>query len=442
MDEWYRTTLGDLCAVGICELQTGPFGSQLHAHDYLPDGVAVVPTEAIRARRIDHSVLPRIAEEKATSLARHRLQSGDILFARRGVQATGHIGVIREAESGFICGTGAIRLRVESRNDKINTEFLSHLLADPAAIEWFKFHAIGATMPNLNEGIIRSFSVLLPPLREQREIARVLSALDDKIDLNRRMNETLEAMARALFKDWFVDFGPTRAKQEGMEPYLAPDLWSLFPERLDVEGKPEGWQAFLLEHIAEHCKGTVCPSDRPDNLFEHYSLPAFDKGQNPAMDLGQTIKSNKTPVPKGAVLLSKLNPEIPRVWLPDDLTDTPQIASTEFLVFLPKAPSGRATLYCLFRDAGFKRMLEGMVTGTSKSHQRISPPALLKRRVLCGSNSALAALESVLAPALSRLRSNRAESRTLAQTRDLLLPKLMSGEIRVEDAEKTMEAHL
>ena len=83
----------------------------------------------------------------------------------------------------------------------------------------------------------------LAPLVEQRAIAAILGALDDKIDLNRRMNETLEAMARAIFKDWFVDFGPTRAKMEGRAPYLAPEIWSLFPDRLDDEGKPEGGRA-------------------------------------------------------------------------------------------------------------------------------------------------------------------------------------------------------
>ena len=298
----------------------------------------------------------------------------------------------------------------------------------------------GSAQPSLNRNYIHPIPIRVPRRPEQDRIVDLLSALDDKIELNRRMNETLEAMARALFKDWFVDFGPTRAKQAGMERYLAPELWSLFPERLDGEGKPEGWQEFRLEQIAEHCKGNISPSNTPDKLFEHYSLPAFDKGQNPAMDLGETIKSNKTPVPKGAFLLSKLNPEIPRVWLPEVAREAPQIASTEFLAFLPKAPIGPATLYCLFREDGFRRMLEGMVTGTSKSHQRISPPALLGRQVLCASGLAVTTLETTLSPITSRLLSNRAESRTLAQTRDLLLPKLMSGEMRIRDAESTIEA--
>ena len=170
--EWRSCTIGELCEAGAVELQTGPFGTQLHAHDYVEDGVPVVPTEAIRNRQIDHSVLPKISLGKAEELARHRLEPGDILFARRGVQATGHIGCVRMAESGFLCGTGAIRLRVRGHDRNISPDFLSHVLANPASVEWFKFHAIGATMPNLNEGIIRSFPLKIPPLSEQRASPR------------------------------------------------------------------------------------------------------------------------------------------------------------------------------------------------------------------------------------------------------------------------------
>ena len=113
--------------------------------------------------------------------------------------------------------------------ESVLPEFLSHVFANPASVDWFKFHAIGATMPNLNEGIICSFPLVLPPIGDQQAIATLLSALDDKIDLNRRMNETLEAMARVIFKDWFVDFGPTRAKAEGRPPYLAPDSGLFLP---------------------------------------------------------------------------------------------------------------------------------------------------------------------------------------------------------------------
>ncbi|HNR21945.1 MAG TPA: restriction endonuclease subunit S [Steroidobacteraceae bacterium] len=253
-DDWRKASIGALCDAGDAELQTGPFGTQLHAYDYVDDGVPVVPTEAIRARQIDHSVLPKITQTKAKELERHRLRPGDILFARRGVQAAGHIGCVRKAEDGFICGTGAIRLRVARDSDAIDPAYLSHVLADPSSVQWFKFHAIGATMPNLNEGIIRSFPLSVPPLSEQRAIAHILGTLDDKIELNRRMGETLEAMARALFKSWFVDYHPVRAKAEGRDTGLPKPLADLFPARLvdsDVGEIPDGWEVARLTSAVE-----------------------------------------------------------------------------------------------------------------------------------------------------------------------------------------------
>lgn len=109
----------------------------------------------------------------------------------------------------------------------------------------------GSTMPILNKGHFSSLILQAPPLPEQLAIARILGTLDDKIELNRRTNETLEAMARDIFKDWFIDFGPTRTKIEGREPYLAPDLWALFPDRLDDEGKPDRWETTPIAELIE-----------------------------------------------------------------------------------------------------------------------------------------------------------------------------------------------
>ena len=105
----------------------------------------------------------------------------------------------------------------------------------------------GAAQPILNKTDFGRLPILIPPKKSQQAIASVLGAFDDGIELNRRASETLEAMARAIFKDWFVNFGPVRAKMEGQPPYLAPDAWALFPDRLDDEGNPAGWRADLIE---------------------------------------------------------------------------------------------------------------------------------------------------------------------------------------------------
>lgn len=298
----------------------------------------------------------------------------------------------------------------------------------------------GAAQPILNKTDFGRLPIDVPPIEDQRKISAILAALDDKIELNRRMNDTLEAMARAIFKDWFVDFGPTRAKMEGRAPYLAPEIWALFPAVLDVEGLPRGWGNFRLNQLASIAKGSISPLSEPQETFEHFSLPAFDAGQAPTLDMGETIKSNKVLVPADAVLLSKLNPEISRVWLTGPKGQFTQVASTEFLAFQPLGSTSRALLYCLFCSDPFKAMLESMVTGTSKSHQRVSPSALLDQSVLAANPRVWQAFAPVVSPFLERQIANRVEIQTLAATRDLLLPKLMSGEIRVRDAEKIVEA--
>ncbi len=435
MADWRTTTLGELCSAGVAEIQTGPFGSQLHAHDYVVRGVPVVPTEAIGDRRIKHSVLPNISEDKAKSLQRHRLRPGDILFARRGVQATGRSAIVRDDEDGFVCGTGAIRFRLHHPASSVYPEFLSHVLASPASVEWFKFHAIGATMPNLNESIIKSFAFAVPSLAEQRAIVSILDALDEKIDLNRQMNTTLEMMARAIFKDWFVDFGPTRAKMEGRPPYLASDLWALFPDRLNDEGTPDRWANESLSALVHLINTTVIPTEHPDEVFEHHSLPAFDAGRHPVREAGRSIMSNKFIVPPGAVLVSKLNPEIVRVWLVDVNLGPRAIASTEFLVLQPISTDNRAFIYCCTSESHFRQRLESMVSGTSKSHQRVSPSAVLGLSLVLPPPEIMMAFSKLVTPMLDRILSNQREAISLAETRDLLLPRLLSGELPVRDAE-------
>ena len=301
-------------------------------------------------------------------------------------------------------------------------------------IDWIGFNDKSG-VPGINRNDVHMSHVVLADKDEQKIIEEFLGILDDKIELNRQTNETLESMARTLFKDWFVDFGPTRAKMHGCTPYLTADFWSLFPDRLDIQtGLPEGWEVFRLCDLVKHHKRTLTPSEFPGTIFELFSIPAFNKEQTPALDLGETIRSNKTIVPEMSILLSKLNPEVSRVWLPELPSDYKQISSTEFLAFTAKEPAGRSLLYCLMRDNGFRAMLQSMVTGTI--HQRVSPPSLLEREVICGQTDIFNHFESIASSLLGPVLANRAEARTLAQTRNLLLPKLITGEIRLLEAER------
>ena len=140
------------------------------------------------------------------------------------------------------------------------------------AVKHYKLGEVddGSPIPSTTRAAVYMLELDVPPKPEQRAIAHILGTLDDKIELNRKRNQTLEAMARALFKDWFVDFGPVRARMEGQEPYLPADLWQLFPDRLDDEGKPEGWSERPLDEIADFLNGLALqkfpPADPDDSL--------------------------------------------------------------------------------------------------------------------------------------------------------------------------------
>ena len=292
----------------------------------------------------------------------------------------------------------------------------------------------GSAIPSTSRTDFYGVPVKVPPLTEQRSIAHILGTLDDKIELNRRMNQTLEEMTRAIFKDWFIDFGPTRAKMEGREPYLSEEVWNLFPKVLSGDAMarlPQGWRRFMLDELANLHRESLSPSKEPDKVFEHYSIPSFDSGQFPSYETGENIRSNKVIVRAGTVLLSKLNPQVSRVWIPNPLTRHTQVASTEFLQFGPKAGFGQGLLCCLLKSDNFRLLLEGMVTGTSKSHQRVHPKALLNHEVIAGDSATFDGFESLLSPILTRITSNKIEAQSLAGLRDALLPRLVSGSLRV-----------
>ena len=361
-----------------------------------------------------------------TTDARKYSKHKDVLFCVRG-----STGKMNWSDKEYAIGRGIAAIRHKRSTDfhpLIRSIIEYHL---PTLLQM----ATGSTFTNVSVRQLAEIPFISVNESEQLAIASLFGVLDEKIELNRQTNETLEAMTQALFKDLFVDFGPTRAKMEGHEPCLAPDLWSLVPDRFDAKtGLPEGWEVFRLRDLAYHHKRTLQPSEFPGAVFEHFSMPAFGKGQTPALDLSETIKSNKTIIPKMSVLLCKLNPEISRVWLPEPPSDYQQVSSTEFLAFTAKKPAGRSLLYCLLRDDRFQDMLKSMVTGTC--HQRVSPPSLLERKVLCGKADIFNHFESIAGSLLGSTFANRVEARTLAQTRNLLIPKLISGEIRLPEADQ------
>jgi len=300
----------------------------------------------------------------------------------------------------------------------------------------------------LNTDELKSLIVTVPPLSEQRAIAHILGTLDDKIELNRKMNQTLEEMVQAIFKSWFVDFDPVRAKMEGhwrpgqSLPGLPADFFDLFPDRLvpsELGEIPEGWEVQCIEDLTALSREGLSPSDFPDEVFDHFSIPAYDEGCMPKAEMGAAIKSNKHFVLHDCVLLSKLNPRIPRIWLPSPNVTRRSICSTEFLVVFPKSIWTRDFLYCSFTSRLFMNKFATLVTGTSGSHQRVKPQAFMNLSVIAPSPTVVERFTSFVSSLLTRVAESREESRTLAALRDTILPKLIAGEIRIPEAEHIAE---
>jgi type I restriction enzyme S subunit len=196
---------------------------------------------------------------------------------------------------------------------------------------------------------------------------------------------------------------------------------------------PRGWRVGKIGDFAKQHKGSINPLQNSETLYEHFSLPAFDSQHMPVLELGTEIKSNKTSVPPDAVLLSKLNPHIPRVWLPVNV-GSHAVCSTEFLVFVPVGGASKEFIYCAFTTPKFKELLCQLVTGTSNSHQRVKPDSVSSMSAVLPPLAVLEIFANVVKPMFERIGHNLGKAQTLATLRDTLLPRLISGQLRLPDA--------
>ena len=273
-------------------------------------------------------------------------------------------------------------------------------------------------------------TVPLPPLPEQRAIAHILDTLDDKIELNRRMNETLEAMARALFKAWFVDFEPVRAKMEGRDTGLPAKIAALFPDRL-VESElgevPEGWEVGCLAEIAGSSRRGMSPSDvskdTPYIGLEH--MPRHSIALTQWENAGK-VTSSKSAFRKGEFLFGKLRPYFHKV----GVAPIDGICSTDIIVLLPKSNWwSNFVLSCISTDE-FVAYTDQISTGTRMP--RTSWKLMGNYQLCLPSDDVVGSFQNTTQPVIDRIVANIHESRTLATLRDTLLPKLVSGEVRVD----------
>jgi type I restriction enzyme, S subunit len=433
--EWQETTLGQICEAQGGAIQTGPFGSQLHTSDYKEFGIPVVMPTNIGDGGIVEDGIARIDQTDVDRLSQHKLRMGDIVFSRRGDVTKNAL--IRPHEVGWFCDTGCLKVRLG--DESIATaKFISHCLRLPDIKDWLIRHAVGATMPNLNTGILSAVPIYLPPLQVQLEIAALLGALDDRITLLRETNATLEAIAQALFKSWFVDFDPVRAKQEGRAPEGMDEATAaLFPdsfEESELGLVPRGWRVQSFRETIQVIGGGTPKTSNPD--FWGGEIPWFSVVDAPAISDVFVVDTEKHITEAG------LNGSSTKL-LPSGTTIISARGTVGRLALTGCPMSMNQSCYGLRGVAGdsyftyfsTKRLVEQLKQRAHGSvFDTITQESFAGVLVCFPNEGVITVFEDCIESLMLRIRENLMQVQTLATLRDTLLPRLISGQLRLPQA--------
>ncbi|MYN44968.1 restriction endonuclease subunit S [Pseudoduganella sp. FT93W] len=439
--DWPTSTIAELILKGQAVVQTGPFGSQLHSHDYVDIGVPVIPTEAIGRGYIRDIEVPRVSEKKASELDRHRLQLGDILFARRGAQATGLSAIVDKRYVGALCGTGALLLRLKTKD--LDPNYLARYLSSDKTYQWLRTHAVGAVMPNINTDIIKAIPILIPPIREQRQLAEFFGSIDERIILLREMNATLEAIAQALFKSWFVDFDPVRAKQGGQQPDGMDEATAaLFPngfEESELGFVPKGWEPRSFTETV-----TVIGGGTPKTANTEYwngDIPWYSVVDAPKLSDVFVIDTEKHISEAG---VSNSSTKL----LPAGTTIISARGTVGKLALTGRIMAMNQSCYGLSgkaNDSYFTYFSTYLIVETLKQRTHGSVFDTITRSTLDGvtiiypTKAIIDLFEISISPVMERMKENLELVTTLSSLRDTLLPRLISGQLRIADVESMVD---
>ena len=416
--EWQDTTIGEIASPARNSLVGGPFGSNLVSRDYTDNGVPVIRGQNMDQRWIA-GVFVYVTPEKADALRANLARPGDIVFTQRGT--LGQVSLVPgEPYALYLVSQSQMKLTVNAaRADHV---FIYYACRSPQQREIIRQNAIQTGVPHINLGILRRLPIRLPPLGEQRAIVQLLGTLDDKIELNGRMNEKLEMRARALFKSWFVDFDPVRAKAEGRDHGLPEPLANLFPARLvdsELGEIPEGWEIGPLDSVLVLQRGFDLPSTkRTAGAYPVLAASGPSGTHNEFMVHGPGVTTGRSGV-LGRVFYVHEDywPLNTSLWV------------REFRRSLP------AFAFYLLRGLDLGLFNAGSAVPTlHRNHLHYLPTLIPPMRLI-------AAFERIATLSLKRQKLNDDQSVTLAALRDTLLPKLISGELRIHDAKRMIERH-
>lgn len=389
MSEWKEYKLGDLA-----NIQTGPFGSQLHASDYIPIGIpSIMPTNIGTRLNLNTENVANISEYDANRLAKYRVRQGDIVYSRRG--DVEKCAFITKNEAGWLCGTGCLIVRINS--ELLNPKFCAYYLSTDEMKAWISSNAVGTTMPNLNTSILQKLPLSCPSYTQQTAIASLLSSLDDKIDLLHRQNATLEKMAETLFRQWFVE----EAKEE--------------------------WETMPLSKMANFLNGLACQKFPPKNEVDKLpvlKIKELSSGITENSDWASTDIKPEYIVKNSDIIFAWSASLMVKIWNGQDCILNQHL----FKVTSEYYPKWFYYLWCKHHLAEFISIAASHAT--TMGH--IKRGDLDEAIVLIPSVEELDAMTQQVEPLIEKVITNTTQIRTLTALRDTLLPKLMSGEVRVQ----------
>lgn len=396
------------------------------------DGYPYVGIPQIKDGRVDLGGARRIAQEHFREWIRKaNPQPFDVVLSRRC--NPGETAFVSARSFEFALGQNLVLLRADG--ERILKPFLRWLVRSP---EWWnqiaKYLNVGAVFDSLKCVDIPEFLLPIPPLPDQRVIARILGALDDKIELNRRMNATLEEMARALFRSWFVDFDPVRAKMEGRDTGLPKEVADLFPDRLvnsELGEIPEGWQLKPLDAVARFRNGLALQNFRPSPNAARLPVVKIAQLRSGEANSGEWASATITPeciIEDGDVVFSWSGSLLVRTWCGGRAALNQHL----FKVTSEEYPKWYYLNSILSHFPEFERIAADKATTMGHIRRHHLSDALC----IVPPDRVIARVTGTLGGLVERQVANDVASRTLTALRDALLPKLVSGELRVGDAEE------
>ena len=407
-------TLGDICDEVSGIIRTGPFGSQLHESDYTTQGIPVVMPKNIVDGRVSVDDIAYIGKNDVARLSQHELQEGDIVYGRRG--DIGRRALVTKREKGWLCGTGC--LRISLGKNILDPHFLFYFLGQPDVVAWIANQAIGATLPNLNTAIIRSITVTYPPLPTQQKIAAILSSYDDLIENNTRRIAILEEMAQSLYREWFVHFRfPDHEKNSMVESELGEI--------------PAGWEVKAFSKVADFVNGFAF---KPDD-WGRVGMPIVKIAE---LKNGVT---DKTPFHNGSSIPSKYhiqNGDLLFSWSADldayIWSGGSALLNQHLFNVVPFEDFTRAFVFYSLKE----RMWDFRSKSQGTTMKHIKRVALEQVHLIVPPKGLRVQFEEYANTMLLEVINLVNKNANLRRTRDLLLPRLISGELDVEHVEIAM----